>query len=385
MSLNKLLYKRNWKPHYLLHVAFWSARYFTCILQWKMAALADTCGVVWDGFNSAKLSAMSLLSEIIFCYFAAYILLPKFFFTKKYKQFVYRFIIWSIIVCSISYLVLLWSQGLLNQPFNTYLFGLWTSQLNFITNGPLVSCMLFMAIRLLKSWYITEEEKIALLQENASTEIQLLKAQLHPHFFFNTLNNIYSFILNHSSEGPKLIQKLSMILKYISTHCDHVVVPLEKELQMIKDYINLEEIRYGDRLNMQINIYGNSDKVLIAPLLLMPFVENSFKHGASHSLQKCFIKMDVIVSDNLFKFYLENSIPSETKPGKESGKGIGLKNVQKRLALIYPAQHTLSITQTQDNFKIEMSIQFDNSISIRNKQQVNQVIFTNSNLSYANQ
>jgi len=385
MSQYKFLYKSSLKPNYLLHIAFWLGRYFTCVLQWKMAALSETCGVVFDGLNTLKLSAMLLLSEIVFCYFSAYILLPKFFFKKKYNQFVYRFILWSILICSVSYTILLWSQGGLNQPFNKYLFGLWSSLLNFTTNGPLVSCMLFMAIRVLKSWYLNEEEKIALLQENANTEIQLLKAQLHPHFFFNTLNNIYSFILNQSAEGPRLIQKLSMILKYISTHCDHAVVPLEKELLMIKDYINLEEIRYGDRLKMEINISGNSDKILIAPLLLMPFVENSFKHGASYSIQKCFIKMDVIISDNLFKFYLENSIPPDTKPGKEGGKGIGLKNVQKRLALIYPSQHKLSISQTENIFKVEMSIKFDHSVSAKNNEDIKQVIFANSNLSYANQ
>jgi two-component system LytT family sensor kinase len=230
-----------------------------------------------------------------------------------------------------------------------------------------------------------KKKKIILLQENANAEIQLLKAQLHPHFFFNTLNNIYSFILNQSSEGPKLIQKLSMLLKYISTHCDRAAVPLEKELQMIRDYINLEEIRYGDRLKMQIDINGNSDKILIAPLLLMPFVENSFKHGASYSLQKSFIKMYVTISDNLFKFYLENSIPLETKQGKERGKGIGLKNVQKRLALIYPSQHTLAISHTKDNFIVEMTIQFDkNSVSVKNNDEIQQLIFANSNLSYAN-
>ena len=381
----KFSYKTNLKPNYLLHLAFWMARYFTCLFQWKMAAQSETCGVVFDGFSTAKLSAMLLLSEIVFCYFSAYILLPKFFFKKKYKQFVYRFILWGIITCSASYLILMWSQGQLQQPFSRYLFGLWSSLLNFTTNGPLVSCMLFMAIRLLKSWYINEEQKITLLQENANAEIQLLKAQLHPHFFFNTLNNIYSFILNQSAEGPKLIQKLSMILKYISTHCDHEVVPLEKELQMIRDYINLEEIRYGDRLKMQINISGNSEKILIAPLLLMPFVENSFKHGASYSLQKCFIKMEVIITDNLFKFYLENSIPSEIKRGNESGKGIGLKNVRKRLALIYPYQHKLAIQQTEDNFIVEMLIKFDNSISVKNNEEIQKVIFAKPNLSYANQ
>ena len=117
-------------------------------------------------------------------------------------------------------------------------------------------------------------------KETANAELQLLKSEIHPHFLFNTLNNIYSSILNKSSNAKGLVIKLSDTLKYMIYDCEAPLVPLEEELKMIEDYIGLEKVRYGKRLNMEVEIKGDYRNKLIAPLLLIPFIENCFKHGA---------------------------------------------------------------------------------------------------------
>ena len=149
-----------------------------------------------------------------------------------------------------------------------------------------------------------------LAKENANAELQLLKAQVHPHFLFNTLNNIYSFSLNQSPQAGTLVKKLSGMLGYMIHECEEKLVPLEKELKLIQDYMGLEKVRYGKRLDMQVEIHGDFENKFIAPLLMIPFVENSFKHGTSQMLQHPWIKLEITTVRNQLFFKLSNSKPS---------------------------------------------------------------------------
>ena len=150
-----------------------------------------------------------------------------------------------------------------------------------------------------------------MIREKINAELQLLKAQVHPHFLFNTLNNIYSFILNGSDRAPEMIKKLSSLLHYILNDCNQQLVSLEKELSMIQDYIALEQIRYGDRLNLSMHIQGSAKDKMISPLLLIPFVENSFKHGTSRMLTHPWVKLDI----SLRRIFLNSGYPT-TNPSE---------------------------------------------------------------------
>lgn len=214
---------------------------------------------------------------------------------------------------------------------------------------------LALAIKLLKAWYLKQQEMVQLTREKINAELQLLKAQVHPHFLFNTLNNIYSFILNSSSRAPEMIKKLSDLLKYILNECDHPLVPLSKELSLIQDYMELERIRYGDKLSMTLHIQGNTNGKMISPLLLIPFVENSFKHGTSRMLTHPWVKLDVIIEDQLLEFRISNNKPLQNND-PVTKKGIGLTNVKKRLQLLYPGSHSLSITENEMSYDVAMKI-----------------------------
>jgi LytS/YehU family sensor histidine kinase len=190
-------------------------------------------------------------------------------------------------------------------------------------------------------------------------ELKLLKAQVHPHFLFNTLNNLYGLTLEKSDEAPKLVLQLSEILDYILYRCDEKLVSLDEELANLKNYIEIEKIRYSGKLKLSTGFPEETGTLKIAPLLLLPFVENAFKHGVSHSPGVAFIAIKIkIVETNLF-FKIENSKnPAIQKDGSHSN-GVGLKNVRKRLDLIYPGKNMLKIDETEETFSVNLTLQLE--------------------------
>ena len=238
-------------------------------------------------------------------------------------------------------------------PEEKYLF-MWNDTIVFLTNGPPAVCITFLSLKFFKAWYLKQEEKQMLIKANADAEIKLLKAQVHPHFLFNTLNNIYSFILAKSPQAKIMVKKLSSMLHYIIEECEQPLVLLSKEINMINDYIELEKVRYGNNLNIEMKITNDTNK-LIAPLLMIPFIENSFKHGTSKMLANPWIKLNIEVNEGTLYFSLLNSKP-EVEINANNKKGIGLNNVKKRLELLYFKKHYLQIESTKDTFIVNIRL-----------------------------
>ena len=217
-----------------------------------------------------------------------------------------------------------------------------------------------LAIKLLKSWYLKQKETAQVAREKINAELQLLKNQVHPHFLFNTLNNIYSFIINDSPTATEAIKKLSTLLRYIIYECNQPLVSMEKEIKMIQDYIDLEKIRYGESFNMSLQVRGSATNKTICPLLLIPFLENSFKHGASQMLTHPWVNLEIIIGHEHLYFNLSNSKPSLTID-KTTTKGLGLNNVKKRLAILYPGMHSLNIDEDVMSFNVSLKVPLFNS------------------------
>jgi len=239
-----------------------------------------------------------------------------------------------------------------SMPTMDFIIPVWIRHI--LINYPTI-VGLALAIKLLKNWYLKQQETVQLAREKINAELQLLKAQVHPHFLFNTLNNIYSFILNGSPRAPEMIKKLSTLLNYILNECDRPLVPLSKELSLIRDYMELERIRYGDKLSMNMHIQGSASGKMISPLLLIPFVENSFKHGTSRMLTHPWVNLDIAIDDKSLNFKISNNKP-EQRTELVNKKGIGLNNVKKRLQLLYPGNHSLFITENEMSYDVTMKI-----------------------------
>jgi sensor histidine kinase YesM len=327
---------------------------------------------------------------VVFTYFILYFLLPKFFLSKRKR--------WEILIVGLlffaAHFVALYyfihnafevsvRQGKRPvMPADLYILN--TTIKSYLFNYP-AAAGLAIIIKMLKRWWVKQKATEQLIREKARAELQLLKAQIHPHFLFNTLNNIYFFTLTASRQAPEMIKKLSGMLHYILKECDRPVVPLGKELKMLQDYIDLERIRYGTQLKINVAIPDTSqgrsciakdkeqlmDDPLIAPLLLIPFVENSFKHGASKMISNPFINLRVTLEDHVLHFFIVNGKPValEYSPGAgDGGTGrvngqpcngngsIGLKNVKKRLQLLYPGAHELSLVPGPETFSVYLKL-----------------------------
>lgn len=209
-------------------------------------------------------------------------------------------------------------------------------------------------IKYLKYWWLKQKESQRLEKEKINAELQLLKAQVHPDFLFKTLNNIYTHALSSSPRTSGMLLKLSDLLSYMLYECDRSTVPLEKEIAMMKEYMQLEKIRYNDEPEIQVNIKGDLDNKKIAPFLLLPFIENSFNH-CRQMTEQFWINMDIRIEGDNFSMKLTNGI-SESLPGQSLLNTNGLANVQKRLSLLYPDKHELKMTSEQEMFIVFLNI-----------------------------
>jgi len=213
-------------------------------------------------------------------------------------------------------------------------------------------------IKLAKYWYMKEQRNLQLQKENIAAQLQLLKAQIHPHFLFNTLNNIYSHTQNTAPVASKMVTGLSDMLRFILYECNQPLVPLAKELKMIEDYVSLEKIRYDDKLELHLAFPEQTNNLQIAPLLLLPLVENCFKHGTSSMLEQPWLSLDIFVEKETLKMKLMNGkFPDNNE--KPTSFGIGLQNVKKRLELLYPSKHELTITSDDDVFIVNLKLQLE--------------------------
>ena len=219
---------------------------------------------------------------------------------------------------------------------------------------------LFLCLSLVKQWSLKQKEFLQAEQEKITAELQLLKAQLHPHFLFNTLNNIYSFSLESSPKTPDLILKLSSLLSYMLYDCREDEVPLEKELEIMRNYIGLEKERYGNLIDISWNVEGNIEDKYIAPLMLLPFLENAFKHGASEQLEKPWLSVDIAMKQQTLKCKIVNS---KNENSSFHSNGIGIENVKKRLAFLYPEKHELRLSDEGDFFMVALTIYFSAPVS----------------------
>jgi sensor histidine kinase YesM len=210
-------------------------------------------------------------------------------------------------------------------------------------------------IRILQQWYRQQNRAEALERARLGAELSFLKSQIHPHFLFNTLNNLYSLTLKQSEHAPRVVLKLSELLNYMLYEASGKEVLLSREVLHLKNYVELEKIRYGNELEISLNAGEGVEGKKIEPMILLPFVENSFKHGLSQELSKPWITIDLKVKGDLLIFSVENSkVPGITLESKSGG--IGLNNVRRRLELLYPGSYELLTTDHGDYFAVSLKL-----------------------------
>jgi len=233
------------------------------------------------------------------------------------------------------------------------------SFLGRLTNvGEFISKSLYLLyptfLLLVLKLYSEKQQLLKLNEQKKTAELVALKNQLNPHFLFNTLNNLYALALKKSDDTPKVIRKLSEILDYILYRCNASYVPLQKEIELIENYLSLEKIRYADRVKISFskNVTGQEK---VAPLLLLTFVENAFKHGVANEINQAHININISKKGGELLFSVQNSKPAATEnlSNKES---IGLQNIKKQLELLYPKAYDLIIENGKNNFSANLKL-----------------------------
>lgn len=211
-------------------------------------------------------------------------------------------------------------------------------------------------IKTLSEYYKNQKNRLIGETQKKTTELIYLRKQTNPHFLFNSLNSLYSLAYKKSDSLPDAIITLSELMRYMLYETDHEVVSLEKELKYISNYIELQKLRLNDIENIKINIHGETKDRFIEPLLLIVFVENAFKYGTDYK-GSTWVKILIEIRDYQLDFWIENKIGNH--PKDEENSGIGIKNIESRLELLYPNSHELNITTEAEKYKLHLILKLD--------------------------
>lgn len=213
--------------------------------------------------------------------------------------------------------------------------------------------------KIMTDWIAENRKKQQAQNESMQSELRFLKSQINPHFLFNTLNSLYALTLKKSDKAPDIVIKLSEMMRYMLYECNEPQVPLRKEINYLKNYLDLERLRQRDNIEITLEVTGSVTDQEVAPLLLIPFLENSFKHGINAAIQGGFVRAKLAVEERSLRFDLENSkgsvLPRAPDAARPSG-GIGLKNVRRRLTLLYPDRHKLTVRETPSTYAIHLNL-----------------------------
>jgi len=299
------------------------------------------------------ISTMWAFLFIVYCYPITYWIIPEYLLKEKYLQFAIIMFLWAVAGMFWNYVC----RAYIYFPLAAILHfdvgskNAWAPASLLIMN--LMAGFASMIV-MFKYWMKKQKDFLSEKNEKINAELQLLKAQIHPHFLFNTLNNIYSYSLKNSAQTSQMLLKLSSLLRYILYDCKTNEVMLDREIDAMKNYIDLEKERYANRLEISLNVEGDTKGNLIAPLLLLPFLENAFKHGTSEQLEKPWLSMDIAVKQHTMRCKIVNSKNYTVKP---NDNGIGINNVRTRLSYLYPGNHELKLIDEGNFFVVSLSVE----------------------------
>lgn len=290
-------------------------------------------------------------------YFTIYVLFPYFLFKRRFVLF-FIFLVISAFIFTLFYRVIQ-SQIIYPKYYPSFMSNFSFFSIGFY--GTLIGLYkvvgLGSALKLLRYWYHNQQVQQRLINQNIQSEIALLRTQINPHFLFNTLNNIDSLIHTSPNKASKSLVRLANIMRYMLYDSNEELVPIEKEIDYLKSFINLQLLRMRNQNYVDLIIEGDYSGKQIAPMLLVPFVENAFKHGDKKVTVGIIIKL-VLKGDKL-EFWVTNFIPSDYEKQKDKTGGIGLTNVKRRLELMYNDNYVLDIWEDKDlkQFLVKLEVQ----------------------------
>ena len=334
------------------HVIFWLVYFLFNVFRW---------GSYFDDYlYSLKTNFLGFPIHIALCYLNIYLLMPQFLFKKKYILYAFLFFtaifLMVLLKFNLTYFLIsnqVWPEG--PAPINSL-------SLNYVIDMMIGELYVITFVTAIKTTldYLKKQKRVTDLEKaQLETELLFLKSQVSPHFFFNTLNNIHALALEKSDKTPKIIMRLSELMRYLLYETTQKRQSLTNEIHCIQNYLDLEKIRNDDLLEINMSISGDILDKEIAPILLLTFIENAFKHGVNKNIGKTKIDLDFTIKEDFLYFTLVNPLPSKTsiKSSFEHSNGIGLENVKKRLTLGYHKNdYKLKIKTKKKKFVVRLKI-----------------------------
>lgn len=329
------------------HLVFWVLSFIVFVQLFKSSAAP-----VQGDFLYAGLFHLTIVPAV---YINLYVLLPRFVRIFKWVWYLATLLLLVIVFAWLNYSFFQnWSQVLLPDYFFISYFSWWEVCLFFVVYLGICSLL-----KLSKSWFTVLDMQRQLLQvesEKAQMELEVLREQVNPHFFLNTLNGIYSMTLDKDERLPETILQLSQLMKYFLYESGDHFVLLEKEWQIAEDYIALQRIRSGQQLQLHVVVEGEIREQRIAPLLLITFLENAFKHGAKGNAGNVRIEIALEVMPQQLRFCVRNTRGQAVVVGEGRHQGVGLGNVRRRLDLLYGNRYQLNIQELKDDFVVTLEL-----------------------------
>lgn len=328
----------------LHHVFFWmlvlGTWYFLRYEDYRLPATAF------------KVTLIKVIDLALMIYITNYLLIPRLLYRKKYLLFSILFIL-LIITSSIIKMNIL--GRLLNNPALLDFSGNWKLRIydNVLPHFFLV--IAGAAVKLMFDYGKLQQRMVQTAKEKAEAELSFLKSQINPHFLFNSLNSVYFLIDKNNTDARGALHKFSEMLRYQLYEANGEKIPVEKEVQYLKDYMALQQLRKDEKYSVEFNCTPSVKGFSIESLLLIPFLENAFKHISHLHDKNNFIRAAIDFSENKLFFSVVNS--SEKSPSADRQRGIGLGNVKRRLELLYPGKHELNITESDNLFSVQLNIQ----------------------------
>ncbi|MFT5834518.1 MAG: two-component system LytT family sensor kinase [Cognaticolwellia sp.] len=334
------------KQRFIWHIVFWVS-----ILVMFTSIDVSEYSENWQKVLLSNFLGLPVM--IMATYLTLYVLLPIFLIKRAYNQFFILFILsafgFGLLQRAIAQYIIfpqIWEKYLEHGWFVFY-------KIAFNIINIYIVVLAAVAIKLLKIALQNEYTRQLLEQEKLRAELKFLKSQIHPHFLFNTLNNLYALTLQNSTKAPEVVLKLSSLLDYMLFESNVPEVPLSKEISLINNYISLEKMRYGDALEVSFNFSIDSIEREISPLLFFPFVEYAFQQSLMDNSEPIWITIDLEIKNNILLLEIENAkFNSDSIHNYDS-----LANVQRRLKLLYPKKHELKLLDTEETHSIVLSLE----------------------------
>ena len=341
------------------HLIFWLLwwMYFTAIYYYYLQVGLQK--IAFGNLGSILLvkSFSLILIHLAACYFFIYILLPRYLYTRRYFLLTSGIILLAAFLLTAGYFIHRVIFPFIDTAYHYKISSgnntLWWTNINsgLLTAPKVIAAAT--AIKLIKRWYLKQQEKERLEKEKLITDLQLMKAQIRPGFLFSSLDQIYELAKKKSPEASELLLKLADLLSYLLYECDDPKVPLEKELSIMKEYMALEKARHGSRLELETVIKGDMKNKQIAPLLLLPFIENSFKH-CNNQAEQPWINLEISIENEVLLMKLINGVAfAYTEPDNSAHEII---DIEKRLELLYPGKYELKRYVENEIYVVRLKI-----------------------------